>query len=228
MAATFRVRAVGIDLDGTLLDTVGDIAAALNATLAELGRPPLAVDAVRALVGRGVAVLMQRALARSPDDHGGNDDAFARGQAAFLRHYERENGLSAALFPGVADGLSALRAKGLRLACVTNKPQAFAEALLERTGLARHFELTVGGGAVARGKPDPMPLEHACARFGIAPSQMVMIGDSVNDALSARAAGMPVIIVPYGYNEGHPVAAIDADAFVGTLLEAAGRIEAAA
>ena len=225
MPRSFRARAVGIDLDGTLLDTVADIAAALDATLAELGRPPLPLDKVRTYIGKGVATLMQRALSDSPD--GRVDDASAaRAMASFLRHYERENGRSATLFPQVPEGLAAMRAKGLRLACVTNKPQAFAETLLERTGLAAHFEFTVGGGAVPRGKPDPMPLEYACARFGIAPAQMVMIGDSLNDALAARAAGMPVMIVPYGYNEGRPADSIDADAVVADLLDAAARIAA--
>jgi phosphoglycolate phosphatase len=110
---------------------------------------------------------------------------------------------------------------------VTNKPQAFADVLLERTGLAGHFEFTIGGDVLPRGKPDPMQLHHVCEHFGMAPSQMVAIGDSLNDAQAARAAGMPVMIVPYGYNEGRPASSIDADAIVDDLLDAAGRIEAA-
>lgn len=224
MGRRFRASGVAIDLDGTLLDTVSDIAAAVNAMLADFGRPALPETTVRSYVGKGARVLVHRALSGALD--GRVDDATAdRGLASFERHYARENGRSARLFPQVTEGLAAMRARGLRLACVTNKPQAFADALLAGTGLARHFELTIGGDRLPRGKPDPMQLLHVCERFGMPPSRMVAIGDSLNDAQAARAAGMPVMIVPYGYNEGRPVSTIDADAVVATLLEAARRID---
>lgn len=226
MARRFHASGVAIDLDGTLLDTVADLTAAVNAMLADFGRPPLPESTVRSYVGKGARVLVHRALAGSLD--GRVDDATAeRGLKSFEHHYTRENGRSATIFPHVVEGLVAMRAKGLRLACVTNKPQAFADVLLERTGLAAHFELTIGGDVLPRGKPDPMQLHHVCEQFGMAPSQMVAIGDSLNDAQAARAAGMPVMIVPYGYNEGRPASSIDADAIVADLLDAAGRIEAA-
>ncbi len=221
----FRARGAAIDLDGTLLDTVADLAAAINAMLADFGRPALPESAVRSFVGKGARILVHRALSGSLD--GRVDDASAvRAMQSFEWHYERENGRSAKLFPNVVEGLAAMRAGGLRLACVTNKPQVFADALLERTGLAAQFEFVIGGDVLPRNKPDPMQLHHACERLGLAPSQMVAIGDSLNDAQAARAAGMPVMIVPYGYNEGLPVSAIDADAVVADLLEAAARIEA--
>jgi len=224
MPRRFGASGVAIDLDGTLLDTAADIAAAVNAMLADFGRPPLPESAVRRYVGKGARVLVHRALSGSLD--GRIDEPTAdRGLASFERHYARENWRSATLFPQVVEGLAAMRAKGLRLACVTNKPQAFVDVLLARAGLAGYFELTIGGDVLPRSKPDPMQLHHVCERFGMAPSQMVAIGDSLNDAQAARAAGMPVMIVPYGYNEGRPVSTIDADAVVGTLLEAAGRID---
>lgn len=220
----FRADGVIVDLDGTLLDTVADLVAALDATLAEFGRAPVAEADVRRYVGRGVRVLMHRALAGSLD--GRVEEALAdRALAAFATHYARENGVSAAPYPQVHEGLEAMRAKGLRLACVTNKPQGFADALLGRTGLARHFELTLGGDALPRCKPDPMPLQHVAQHFGFDRSRMVVIGDSLNDTQAARAAGMPVMVVPYGYNEGRPADALDADAVVTTLLEAAQRID---
>lgn len=220
----FRADGVVIDLDGTLLDTVADLTAAVNAMLADLGRAPLAEPDVRRYVGKGARVLVHRALAGSLD--GRVDEALAdRAMAAFERHYARENGVSATPYPQASEGLEAMRAKGLRLACVTNKPQSFADALLARTGLARHFELTLGGDALPRRKPDPMPLHHVARHFGLDPSCMVAIGDSLNDAQAARAAGMPVMVVPYGYNEGRPADSIDADAVVATLLEAAQRID---
>ena len=225
MPRRFGASGVAIDLDGTLLDTAADIAAAVNAMLADFGRPPLPESAVRRYVGKGARVLVHRALSGSLD--GRIDEPTAdRGLASFERHYARENGRSATLFPQVVEGLAAMRAKGLRLACVTNKPQAFVDVLLARAGLAGYFELTIGGDVLPRSKPDPMQLHHVCERFGMAPSQMVAIGDSLNDAQAARAAGMPVMIVPYGYNEGRPADSIDADAVVADLLDAAARIVA--
>jgi len=223
-ARTFRARGVAIDLDGTLLDTVADLTAAVNAMLADFGQPALPESTVRSYVGKGARILVHRALSGSLD--GRVDDATAgRGMQSFERHYERENGRSATLFPNVVEGLATMHAKGLRLACVTNKPQAFADTLLARTGLAAQFEFVIGGDVLPRGKPDPMQLHHACELLGLGPPQMVAIGDSLNDAQAARAAGMPVMIVPYGYNEGLPVSTIDADAVVADLLEAATCIE---
>ncbi|RPH65789.1 MAG: phosphoglycolate phosphatase, partial [Burkholderiales bacterium] len=217
MTRRFRASGVAIDLDGTMLDTVADLAAAVNAMLADFGRPTLPESTVRSYVGKGARILVHRALAGSLDGRVDEDTA-DRAVASFEHHYARENGRSATVFPQVREGLAAMRAKGLRLACVTNKPQQFADVLLARTGLGEHFELTIGGDALPRGKPDPMQLRHVCERFGLAPSEMIAIGDSLNDALAARAAGIPVMIVPYGYNEGRPVSTIDADAIVSTLL----------
>ncbi len=221
--ARFRARAVLLDLDGTLIDTVADLAAAVDAMLVELHRSPIGERAVRTYVGKGARVLVRRALAGSLD--AAFDDAVVDAtMPVFERHYARENGASARLYPNVVEGLAALRAKGLALACVTNKPQAFADALLERTGLARFFSAIVGADARLARKPDPAPLLHACERLGVAPAQAVAVGDSMNDVQAARAAGMPVIVVPYGYNEGRPASTLDADAHVDDLLQAAARI----
>jgi len=222
---SFAARAVLIDLDGTLLDTASDLAAAVNGMRADLGMSLLSTSVVATYVGKGAEVLVHRALGGGIDAR--VDDALhARGLAAFHHHYLRENGLSARAYPGVHEGLVALRAKGLRLACVTNKPQAFADPLLERTGLAQAFEFVLGGDALPYKKPHPQPMLHAAQRLGAAPAETVAIGDSVNDALAARAAGMTVFAVPYGYNEGHDVHALDVDAVVSTMLEAAGLLTA--
>jgi phosphoglycolate phosphatase len=219
-----RARAVVIDLDGTLLDTAADLAAAVNRMLVDLGRPALPEATVAAYVGKGAEVLVHRAL-------GGGLDArvdaslFARGHTAFLRHYELENGRHARPYRGVHEGLAAMRAMGLRLACVTNKPQAFADPLLERCGMREAFELILGGDALPAKKPDPLPMLHAAGVLGAEPAEVVAIGDSVNDALAARAAGMAVLAVPYGYNEGRDVATLDVDGIVDSLLDAAARID---
>jgi phosphoglycolate phosphatase len=223
-SAALRARAVIIDLDGTLLDTVADLAAAVNRMLAELGRDALPEDTVAAYVGKGAEVLVHRALGGALEAR--VDPALhARGHEAFLRHYRDTNGRHARAYDGVSDGLDAMRAKGLRLACVTNKPQAFADPLLERCGLREAFELVLGGDALPAKKPDPLPLLHAARHFGVVPAEVVAIGDSINDALAARAAGMRVLAVPYGYNEGRDVALLDVDGIVGSLREAAALIE---
>jgi phosphoglycolate phosphatase len=218
-----RPHAVLIDLDGTLLDTAPDLAAAVNAMRDEFDRPPLPEATVAAYVGKGAEVLVHRSLGGGLDAR--VDEALlARGLAAFERHYRRTNGQHARIYPGVREGLDAMRAAGLALACVTNKPQEFADALLQRAGLHRAFGLVLGGDALPRRKPDPLPMLHAARVLGASPARTVAIGDSANDALAARAAGMTVLVVPYGYNEGRDVATLDVDGVVGSLLEAAERI----
>lgn len=226
MTKTARVsaRAVILDLDGTLLDTAADLAAATNLMMLELGREPLPQATVASYIGKGVEILVHRALGGSLDarvDH----DLHTRGHDAFMRHYQVENGRHSRPYEGVVEGVAAMRAKGLRLACVTNKPQSFADPLLERFGLARAFELIVGGDALPLRKPDPMPMLHVAQRFEIDPPEIVAIGDSLNDALAARAAGMPVFAVPYGYNEGRDVRTLDVDAVFDSLLIAADHID---
>lgn len=223
-ARRFAASGVIIDLDGTLLDTAADLAAAVNAMLADRGRAGLTVEQVARYVGKGAAVLVHRALTGALDGSA-EPTVFEPAMQAFLVHYGRENGVHARAYPGVLEGLQAMRAKGLRLAVVTNKPAAFTEPLLEMTGIAGFFEAVVSGDTVARKKPDPLPMLHVCERFGLPPQRMVAIGDSMNDALAARAAGIAVMTVPYGYNEGQDVRALDVDAIVGSLLEAATLID---
>ena len=186
--------------------------------LRELGRAELDLDTVAAYVGRGIPKLVERCL---PD---ADPDSLAKAQASFRRHYALENGRRSRVFPGVLDGLAAFRDAGLHLAVITNKAAAFTEPLLAATGLAPWFEFAVSGDTLAEKKPHPLPLLHACTRMGSAPAQNVHIGDSRHDAQAARAAGCPVFIVPYGYNEGEGVQGIDCDAIVASLAEAADRI----
>ena len=220
MKKTFpiSIQAVTIDLDGTLLDTIPDLAAATNMMLESLRRASLPLEAIRTYVGRGIPRLVERALARDID---GCVDAAALAQAlpVFERFYTAVNGRHTTIYPGVREGLEQLRAAGFPLACVTNKAGAFTLPLLARMGLAPFFAQTIAGDTLPRKKPDPLPLLHACAQFGVAPEKMLMVGDSVNDVQAARAAGCPVFCVPYGYNEGHAVQGLDVDAIVGALTE---------
>ena len=222
--APLPARAVIVDLDGTMLDTVPDLAASANAMRADRGMAPLPIDVLATYVGKGVDVLVHRALTESLDGCA-DEAAFVAARGRFHVHYTAHNGRSAVRYPGVSEGLAAMRDKGLRLACVTNKPAGFTLPLLERTGLAGFFELIVSGDTLPQRKPDPAPMRHVAERFGLRCDQVVAIGDSVNDARAARAAGMPVLAVPYGYNEGRPIESLDVDGIVASLLEAADRIE---
>ncbi|MDK9701933.1 MAG: phosphoglycolate phosphatase [Sulfuritalea sp.] len=212
------IRSVTIDLDGTLLDTVPDLAAAANAMLRELGRPEYDIDTIAGFIGRGIPKLVERCLP------GLDADAIEAAQAVFRRHYAIENGRRSKLFPGVLEGLRALRAAGLPLAVITNKAAAFTEPLLVATQLAPWFQFAVSGDSLPHKKPHPAQLLHACERMGTRPEENLHIGDSHHDAVAARAAGCTVFIVPYGYNEGEDVQGIDCDAIVASLVEAARRI----
>lgn len=224
-AGAAGIRAAIIDLDGTMLDTVPDFEAALNGMRADLGLGPITQDVIKPLVGKGSEKLVRDALLLDWEA-AHVDAAFNDALAGYQRHYLAVNGERATLYPGVIEGLQAMRDAGLRLVCVTNKPIAFAEPLLEQKGLAPWFERVFGGDSFAKKKPDPMPLLGACAALDLPPSSVVAIGDSSNDAESARAAGCFVLTVPYGYNHGRPVQEIRSDGIVGSLLEAAERITA--
>lgn len=219
------IRAAIIDLDGTMLDTVPDFELALNGMRAELGLAPIGQETITPMVGKGSEKLIRDVLALDlpPDQIEAN---YATAMAAYQRHYLAINGQRATMYEGVTEGLDKLRSLGLRLACVTNKPVAFARPLLAQTGLAPYFELMYGGDSLPKKKPDPLPLLQVCSDFDLPPSQVVAIGDSSNDAQAARAAGCFVLTVPYGYNHGRPVHEIDSDGIVGTLFDAAKLIEA--
>jgi phosphoglycolate phosphatase len=226
LTSVIPVRAVLFDLDGTLLDTAPDLAVAGNAMLSDLGRPAVSIDEVMRYIGKGIPRLIERLLTGSLDAR--SDEAvLAAARASFERHYTVANGAAARLYPGVLEGLLAFGELGLPRACVTNKSGLFTRSLLERTGLAAHFELVVSGDTLARKKPDPMQLVYACERFGVAPAATLMIGDSMNDAQAARAAGCQIWCVPYGYNEGHAAATLDCDRLVSSLEEAARLVRAA-
>ena len=224
MISRFKARAVLIDLDGTLVDSLPDIACAANSMRAELGLSPLAVKHMASYVGKGVDVLVHRALTETMDDHA-SPDLFERGRQAFIRCYSKVNGNESHVYPGVRQALDDLRSKALLLACVTNKPRSFTLQLLERTNLKAAFAAIVSGDDTEEKKPHAAPMLRACQLLGVAASDATVIGDSENDALAARAAGCRVIIVETGYNEGKSLADLDADAIVPTLLHAARVIE---
>ena len=204
-----------VDLDGTMIDTVGDFEVALRLALADLGWPPVQRDFISRTVGKGSEHLLTRTLVEVGAPATLYDVAWAR----YQHHYLAINGQHSAVFAGVVEGLQMLRARGLRLACLTNKPNAFARPLLALKGLDGYFEHAFGGDAFERKKPDPLPLLKTCEALRSTPARTLMIGDSSNDAAAARAAGCPVVLVSYGYNHGEPIAAAGADAVVDRIDE---------
>ena len=211
------------DLDGTLVDSVPDLAAAVNKLLAELGRPALGEARIAAMVGDGVAKLVERALAAS-----GAGIPLPAALDRFLAFYEAEPTRLTRPYPGVPGVLAELAAAGWRLAVCTNKPERATRAVLGGLGLDRFFGVVLGGDSLAARKPDPAPLLLALDRLGSASADAAMIGDHRNDVLAARAAGMPVIFARYGYGAatlGHeaPDAVIDSFATLPAALRLIGR-----
>lgn len=214
------LSAVLFDLDGTLLDTVADIALALNRTMLDHGLKPLADNDVRRMIGRGSPVLIERAIATQDADV----DTATRAAMLdrFFHHYgelEKSNEDRAQPYPGAVESLQALHGSGLRTAVVTNKQHRFAGSLLKRLGFAELIDIVVGGDTCVRRKPDPEPLLFACQSLRVSAAESLMVGDSINDVQAARSAGIPVVCVSYGYNEGRDASTLECDSLLDSLAE---------
>jgi phosphoglycolate phosphatase len=221
MLPSGAVRAVIIDLDGTMVDTAGDFHAAINAMLEALGAAPdMSAQEIVGYVGKGSENLVRRVLDARLSPAQANS-RFAEALEAYQRAYIAINGRHVNVYGGVREGLAALRDFGLALACVTNKPHDFTQPLLAQLRLDAYFDLVYPGDAFPYRKPDPYPMLRVAEAFGLTPAEIVAIGDSENDARAARAAGMRVLAVPYGYNHGQPIQDAGADAIVDTLFAAA-------
>jgi phosphoglycolate phosphatase len=211
-------RAIVLDLDGTLVDSVPDLAYSVDRALDQLGLPERGEEQVRMWVGNGAERLVKRALTGTMD---GEPDVslFERAFPLFMDIYGKNTSDRSRLYPGVRDGLARLTGDGYRLACVTNKPARFTEPLLDALGIATEFELIVCGDTLPRKKPDPMPLIYAAQQLGVSAGQALMVGDSVSDVQAARAAGWYVICVSYGYNHGRDIREAGPDAVVDSLAQ---------
>ncbi len=219
-------RAVLFDLDGTLVDSVPDLCAAVNQALAGLGRAPLSEEEVRGYVGDGARLLLARALGRSMVGH---EDSAQVDQAwgPFMAAYEAQLCLRSQLYPGVAETLRGLHGKGYRLGVVTNKPARFVAPLLKQLGVLDCFEVCVGGDSLPQRKPDPAPLVHAMAALEVTATATAMVGDSLNDIRAGQAAGCLVIAVSYGYNHGLDLRQVGAAAVIdrmGDLMDCLNRL----
>ena len=199
---------VGFDLDGTLLDTSGDLAAAVNYAIATAGRPPFPVEAIRPFVGKGAKVMLERALTAS----GGFDEALlARTLPILLDYYEQNLAIHSIPYPGLVEAMDALEQAGAKLAICTNKAERFTIPLMHQIGLSDRFASIVGGDTLGVAKPDPAPIHEMIARAG--GGRAIFLGDTINDIAGARNAGIPSIAVSFGFLDG-PVEELEADAVI--------------
>ena len=211
---------VALDLDGTLVDTAPDIAWCIDRTMPRFGIPPRGEMRVRRWVGNGVERLVERALTGGTEAPA--EPALLRDACGvFLELYARHGRDRSRVYPGVREGVAALRAHGATLACITNKPRAPAVDLLAHLDLLDAFELVIGGDSLPRRKPDPLPLLHACSELRVAVGSSVFVGDSINDVQAARGAGMRVACVSYGYNHGRDITEAAPDAVIDSIEELA-------
>ncbi|MDH2919500.1 MAG: phosphoglycolate phosphatase [Sideroxydans sp.] len=209
------VAAIVIDLDGTLLHTAPQLSEAANRMLRDMNYAPVSQTLLSSYIGNGISWLVKRAL--TGDMHATPDAAlYDHALPIFEKHYT-ELLLDSKVFDGVIEGLDAMKAAGYRLGCITNKVERYTTPLLAGIGLAKYFEIVLAGDTLPEKKPHPMPLLHAAKFFGVPIENLLLIGDSLNDAVAARAAGCPIFCVPYGYNHGEPVETLDLDAVIANL-----------
>lgn len=213
----FKVKLLMFDLDGTLLHTAPQIAAAANLMLADLGRQPLPISQIQNYIGEGALVLIKRCLTMQKNIEP-EPALFAQAKVLFFAHYAEYSAHSLP-FDGVHDGLIALCKGGYKLACVTNKPTQFKVPLLQKSGLADYFEIVVSGDTLEKKKPDPMQLYFICAKLGVHAADALMVGDSHTDIAAARAAGCYIVTVPYGYNQGLSISTDCVDAKIDNLRQ---------
>ncbi len=207
-----------IDVDGTLVDSVPDLAWCVDAMMEQLGRPPRGDEQVRDWVGNGVERLVRRALIGKLK--GEPDEAdFERAYPLFLELYAENTSKRSSLYPGVREGIDLLKAAGYKLGCVTNKAARFTEPLLRELGIYDDFSIVISGDTLATKKPDPAPLLHAAKFFGCKPENALMIGDSVSDVAAARAAGFQIVCMSYGYNHGVDIREAGPDAVIDSMAE---------
>jgi phosphoglycolate phosphatase len=213
-----RPRLILFDLDGTLVDSVPDLAYCIDGMMVQLGRPAWGEARVREWVGNGVERLVKRALIGQLEGEPDNQE-YQRALPLFMDLYTEHNGKRSQLYPGVKSGLDQLRQRGFHLACVTNKADQFTRPLLKALGIYDYFSLITSGDTLPKKKPDPMPLTHTAQHFQLSPDESLMIGDSSNDVKAARAAGFGIICVPYGYNHGEDINLSKPDAVIQSIAQ---------
>ena len=216
-----------IDVDGTLVDSVPDLAYCVDEMMKQLGMPVHGETKVREWVGNGVERLTRRALIGQLN--GEPDDAlFEKGYPIFMDLYAENTSKRSMLYPGVEEGLAYLKTQGYKLGCVTNKAEQFTVPLLKDLGIYDYFAIVVSGDTLEHKKPHPAPLLHAAEFFNVEPAHALMVGDSISDVKAARAAGFKIACVPYGYNHGEDVRVAEPDVMIETLTDLRSELEKAA
>jgi phosphoglycolate phosphatase len=213
-----KPRMILIDVDGTLVDSVPDLAFCVDETMKQVGLPARGEAAVRHWVGNGVERLVMRALVNNLD--GGAEQAlFEKALPIFLELYAHNTSQRSFLYEGVREGLDYMQQSGYRLGCVTNKPRAFTLPILRHFEVENYFEVIICGDDTARKKPDPLPLLTAAEQVSVKPEHALMLGDSQSDVKAARAAGFQIICMSYGYNHGEDIRSFGPDAVIDSFTE---------
>lgn len=220
----FNPKMVLIDVDGTLVDSVPDLAYCVDEMMKRLDMPVRGEAAVRQWVGNGVQRLVERALTNDLDGYP-DEASFARAMPVFMELYAENTSKRSLLYPGVKEGLDFLQnCAGLKVGCVTNKAAQFTHPLLQDLGIFDRFEIVISGDTLAEKKPHPLPLLHAAEALGVKPEESLMLGDSKSDVKAARAAGFNIICMTYGYNHGEDIRHYEPDAVIDSMAELSGLI----
>ncbi len=207
-----------LDLDGTLVDSIPDLAYSVNKALHELSIPERNTDDVRTWVGNGLEKLLHRSLT---NDMNGEADSilFQKAMDLFMQSYSKHPCDLSTCYPGVREGISILKDKKITLGCVTNKRGQFVGPILDKFGIKDHMSVIIAGDTLPKKKPDPLPLLHAASTFSVAPEKSLMVGDSESDVKAARAAGFQVVCVSYGYNHGRDINETNPDAVIDSIID---------
>jgi phosphoglycolate phosphatase len=207
-----------LDLDGTLVDSIPDLACSVNKTLLELSIAERDITSIRNWVGNGIEKLLHRSLTNRIDGEA-EPELFDNALTKFMSIYSENICDTSICYPGVREGIDFLKEKNIKLGCVTNKDEQFVGPILEKLGLMNDMNIVIGGDTLSKKKPDPLPLLHAASTFKINPEQSLMIGDSESDVKAARAASFQIVCVSYGYNHGNDIRDTNPDAVVDSLTD---------
>jgi len=214
----FQPKVIMIDVDGTLVDSVPDLAYCVDEMMVELGMERRGEDKVRHWVGNGVSKLVERAINGELEGQL-NKELFNKAYPIFLNYYAENTAKRTCLYKGVREGLDYLSSQGYYLGCVTNKATQFTHPLLKELGIFDYFKIVISGDTLTKKKPDPMPLLYGAEYFGVRPEECLMIGDSVSDVKASRSAGFDIICMSYGYNHGNNIADEKPDLVIDSMTE---------
>jgi phosphoglycolate phosphatase len=214
----FQPKVIMIDVDGTLVDSVPDLAYCVDEMMVELGMERRGEDKVRHWVGNGVSKLVERAISGELEGQL-NKELFNKAYPIFLNYYAENTAKRTCLYKGVREGLDYLSSQGYYLGCVTNKATQFTHPLLKELGIFDYFKIVISGDTLTKKKPDPMPLLYGAEYFGVRPEECLMIGDSVSDVKASRSAGFDIICMSYGYNHGNNIADEKPDLVIDSMTE---------